>query len=51
MACYYGHYKAVKLLLDKGAVVDTKCLKYAMEKNFRSDNVVFLLYQNLYNHA
>jgi ankyrin repeat protein len=34
-ACFYGHHETVKLLLDKGAIVDASCMKYAVEKDFK----------------
>ena len=34
-ACFHGQYKTVELLLEKGADIDTNCMKYAVENDFR----------------
>ena len=35
IACSYGLHETVKLLLDKGAIVDRKCMENAIKKGFR----------------
>ena len=42
-ACYYGHHEIVKFLLDKGAVVDKSCMKFAVEKVYRYYNIIYML--------